>query len=113
MIGRGAKYMLEQGLEASGGFDPAEMAHILSEELLTFYEANIARATAPFPGLIAAMDALDAQGATPGDRHQQVRAAGGQAGGRARTRPRFACVIGGDTMGAGQFQALGACRSAR
>lgn len=100
MIGRGAKHMLEQGLEASGGFDPAEMAR-LYPELLRFYEANIARTTAPFPGLFDAMDALDAKGVklaivTNKFEHLAVRLVD-----ELGLAHRFAALIGGDTMGKG------------
>jgi len=100
MIGRGAKAMLEQALEASGGVKPDE-ARRLFGELLRFYEANIARGTRPYPGLFAAMDALEARGVrlaivTNKYEHLAVRLVA-----ELGLSHRFACVIGGDTMGPG------------
>src|SRR4051812_18523589 len=55
MIGRGGKFMLQQGLEASGGCDP-EVLERAYPELLDFYGDNLTRGTHAFPGLIEAMD---------------------------------------------------------
>ena len=100
MIGRGAKAMLEQALEASGGVDP-EQGKRVYRELLRFYEANLSRGTVPYPGLYAAMDALEAKGVklaivTNKFEHLAVKLVA-----ELGLTRRFACVIGGDTMGPG------------
>ncbi|HKX87792.1 MAG TPA: phosphoglycolate phosphatase [Sphingopyxis sp.] len=97
MIGRGAKHMLEEGLRASGGA-PDGAVERLYPELLRFYEADIAGKSRLFPGVIAALDRLDALG---------VRAAvvTNKAEHLARLllaefdlADRMATIIGGDTL---------------
>jgi phosphoglycolate phosphatase len=100
MIGRGAKHMLEQGLEASGGCDPEEVKRLFPE-LLAFYEANIARETTPYPGLMDAMTALDALGvklAIVTNKFEYLAVRLVEELGLAH---RFVALIGGDTMGKG------------
>ena len=62
-IGRGARWLIERGFAAAG--DPLDPARIqgLFERFLTHYEAHIADESRPFPGCVAALDALRAQGA--------------------------------------------------
>ncbi|TGX50326.1 HAD family hydrolase [Sphingomonas gei] len=98
MIGRGGKYMLQQGLEASGGCDP-EVLERVYPELLAFYGDNIARATHAFPGLSAAMDALDARGAKFAIVTNKSEQLAARLVAELDLDHRFACVIGGDTMG--------------
>ena len=61
MIGLGARHMLEQGLIATGGVPDEDFDRLLGE-LLAYYEAHIAVESRPYPGLIAALDALEARG---------------------------------------------------
>ncbi|MES2441379.1 MAG: HAD-IA family hydrolase [Pseudomonadota bacterium] len=100
MIGRGAKYMLEQGLEASGGYDPAEMKRAYPA-LLRFYEANISRGTVAYPGLMDAMAALDARGVTLAIVTNKFESFAVKLVAELGLSHRFAALIGGDTMGAG------------
>jgi phosphoglycolate phosphatase len=100
MIGRGGKYMLQQGMEASGGCDPVELERTYPE-LIAWYRANIARGTRPFPGLAEAMDALDAQGAKLAIVTNKQESLAVQLVAELGLDHRFACVIGGDTMGPG------------
>lgn len=100
MIGRGAKAMLEQALEASGGVDPEEGKRVY-RELLRFYEANVSRGTVPYPGLYAAMDALDAKGAKLAIVTNKFERLAIKLVAELELTDRFACVIGGDTMGPG------------
>ncbi|MDV3457500.1 HAD-IA family hydrolase [Sphingomonas sp. HF-S4] len=98
MIGRGGKFMLQQGLEASGGCDPAVLER-LYPELLDYYGANIARATCAFPGLTAALDALQARGAKAAIVTNKAENLAVKLVAELGLDHRFACVIGGDTMG--------------
>lgn len=100
MIGRGGKYMLQQGLEASGGCDP-EVLERSYPELIAFYRENIVRGTRPFPGLAEAMDALDAQGAKLAIVTNKQESLAVKLVAELGLDHRFACVIGGDTMGPG------------
>lgn len=100
MIGRGARHMLERGLVASGGFEPAELDQCFAV-LLRFYEANIARETRAFPGLIEAMDALEAKGVRLAIVTNKLESLAAKLVAELALQHRFAAVIGGDTMGPG------------
>jgi phosphoglycolate phosphatase len=100
MIGRGAKHMLEQGLETSGGCDAAEVKRLFPE-LLAFYEAHIARHTAPYPGLMDVMTALDAKGVKLAIVTNKFEYLAVRLVEELGLTHRFATIIGGDTMGPG------------
>lgn len=101
MIGGGSRHMLAQGMAATGGCTEAEL-DTLQARLLAYYEAHIADRTQPFPGCLAALDALAAAGATLAvvtNKNERlariVLAALGMT-------DRFATIIGGDTLGPGR-----------
>lgn len=100
MLGRGAKHMLEQGLEASGGYDAETMARVYPA-LLDFYDANLTRGTVAFPGLIAALDDLDSRGVKVAIVTNKFERFAVKLVAELGLDHRFACVIGGDTMGKG------------
>ena len=100
MIGLGARHMLEQGLEASGGYDPADVKRLFPE-LLTYYEANIARYTKAYPGLMDAMDALDGMGVRIAIVTNKLEYLAKRLVAELGLTDRFAALIGGDTMGQG------------
>ncbi|MGY2735895.1 HAD hydrolase-like protein [Sphingomonas sp. UYP23] len=100
MLGGGAKHMLAQGLEATGGCTPEEFQP-LYKRMLAYYGAHISVHTRLFPGVIEALDQLDARGIKSAVVTNKFE-------GFARTliadlglTERFACLIGGDTMGPG------------
>ncbi|UUL82993.1 HAD-IA family hydrolase [Sphingomonas qomolangmaensis] len=100
MVGLGARHMLKQGLAASGGVDEA-MLDTGYPLLLDHYAANISVHTVPFPGLLDALDALQASGVslaivTNKFEHMAVKLIS-----ELGLSDRFACIIGGDTMGKG------------
>ncbi|BBB12036.1 phosphoglycolate phosphatase [Sphingopyxis sp. FD7] len=98
MIGRGAKYMLEQGLIASGGA-PEGAVERLYPELLRFYDAHIAVQSRPFPGAIAALDRLDALGVRAAVVTNKVEGLARKLLGELGLADRMATIIGGDTLG--------------
>lgn len=100
MIGRGAKAMLEQGLEASGGFDQAVMKRVYPE-LLAYYEANIAVGTVPFPEMIEALDRLAERGVQLAVVTNKFERLAVKLLDIMGLSSRFATIIGGDTMGRG------------
>ena len=100
MIGGGSRHMLAQGLAATGGYDEAQLDR-LQAELLAFYEANIAVLTEPYPGCLAALDAIVARGATVAVMTNKLEALARRLLGELGLLDRFACVIGGDTLGEG------------
>lgn len=96
-VGGGTRTMLTKVLEATGGATPEQIDRVLPV-LLAHYEANMTVHTAPYPGTIAALDALAARGVTLAVVTNKLehfstvllRATG--------LLDRFACVIGGDTL---------------
>jgi phosphoglycolate phosphatase len=62
MIGRGARVLIERGFAQNGVAAPGGRADALFQIFLTHYTAHIADASAPYPGLISALDRLAAQG---------------------------------------------------
>ena len=100
MIGGGARHMLAQGLAATGGCDEA-MLDVLHKRLLSYYEANIAVFTQPYPGALEALDAIASGGAKVTIVTNKLEALARTVLGELGMLDRFACVIGGDTMGPG------------
>ena len=62
-IGRGARWMLERGFQAAGAHLTAERVGPLFDRFLARYEAHIADESRPFPGCVAALETLKANGA--------------------------------------------------
>ena len=97
MIGRGGRHMLEQGLIATGGVP--EDVELLFQEFLAFYEAHIAIHSAPYPGLIDALNSLDASGVktavVTNKSERLARILLSELG----LADRMATIIGGDTLG--------------
>ena len=101
MVGGGARHMLEQGMAASGGVEEAELDRLLPL-LLAYYQAHIAVHTRPFPHAIEVVDELRARGVKcaivtnkrESFAHTLLQSLG--------LLDRFACLIGGDTLGAGR-----------
>ena len=62
-IGRGARWMIERGFQAAGAPLPAERVQPLFERFLVRYDAHIADESRPFPGCVAALEALKGGGA--------------------------------------------------
>lgn len=96
MIGGGSRVMLQRALIATGG---DERLDDLLPGLVDFYAAHIVDHTRPFPGVVDALDNLQAQGvalAVVTNKREQLSVALLDALGLA---DRFACIIGGDTPG--------------
>ena len=97
-VGAGTRAMLTQVLEATGGADDGLVDRLLPE-LLTYYEAHMTVHTRPYPGALAALDALAARGVRLGvvtNKLERFAVALLSATGLA---DRFGCVIGGDSAG--------------
>lgn len=63
MIGRGAKALIERGFAAASAPLDAANLNRLFDDFIVYYLAHIADESRPFPGLIAALDTLAAEGA--------------------------------------------------
>ncbi|MGH6613660.1 HAD-IA family hydrolase [Sphingomonas sp.] len=97
MIGGGAKHMLTQGLNATGGCEPEEL-HRLYKLMLGYYEANISVHTVPFPGAIDTLDQLDALGVKSAIVTNKFEGFARKLLTELGLIDRFATLIGGDTM---------------
>ncbi len=101
MVGGGARHMLAQAMATSGEYDDALLDR-LHDTLLDYYEAHICVQTVPFPGAIAALDAISAAGAkvavVTNKRDRFTTTLLREIG----LIDRFACVLGGDALGAGK-----------
>ncbi len=101
MIGGGAKHMLRQGMEATGGCDEAELDR-LNRLLLDYYEAHIAVHSRPFPGAMAALNALEAGGVKVAIVTNKLEALARRLLDELDLTQRFGCILGGDTLGPGK-----------
>ena len=97
MIGRGAKHMLEEGLRASGGV-PDGAVDRLYPELLDFYGAHIAVHSQPFPGVIAALDRIEALGVKTAVVTNKAEHLARLLLAEFGMADRMATIIGGDTL---------------
>ena len=97
-VGRGARVMLERALDASGGYSDALLAETLPI-LLDYYQQNLAIHSIPYPGLIAAMDALDAAGVKMAICTNKAERFAVPLMHQLGLADRFAAIIGGDTVG--------------
>ncbi|MFO1016148.1 MAG: phosphoglycolate phosphatase [Hyphomonadaceae bacterium] len=63
LIGRGSRVMIERAAALSGVTFRDERLDALRDEFVTFYRADIARESRPYPGVVDALDELAALGA--------------------------------------------------
>lgn len=98
MIGLGGRHMLEQGLRATGGVPGGDFERLF-RAFLRHYEANIAVHSRPFPGLIGALDRLDALGVNTAVVTNKTERLARILLGELGLADRFATIIGGDTLG--------------
>ena len=98
LIGGGSGILLRQCLAMSGRF-PEDDFERLQQVLLDYYTANIALETHAFPGLIGALDQLDALGVRYAVVTNKAEHAAVLLLSELGLLERFACVIGGDTLG--------------
>ena len=97
-VGKGAKVMLQRALTASGGFDDALLGRLLPI-LLDYYEQNLAIHSRPYPGLIAAMDALEQAGVKLAICTNKAERFTIPLMHQIGLSDRFASIVGGDTVG--------------
>jgi phosphoglycolate phosphatase len=93
--------MLAQALDATGGHEESELDR-LHDALVAFYEANICVETRPYPGLIDALNSLAARGVRLGVATNKLERFSRTLLERLGLSDRFACIIGGDTLGPGR-----------
>lgn len=97
MIGLGGRHLLEQALIATGGCDDGAVDRLFPE-WVRYYGENLVHETRPFPGLIDALNALDARGVKIALVTNKREAFAVSIVAQLGLTERFACLIGGDTM---------------
>ncbi len=100
MVGRGVHTLLEQAVAATGGGDAAAVARLYPRFVDT-YAAHNAEHSRLYPGVLDALDALAAQGITLAVVTNKLEALSLPLLEATGLLPRFATVIGGDTLGPG------------
>ncbi|MFD1786469.1 HAD-IA family hydrolase [Sphingomonas floccifaciens] len=101
MIGLGGRHMMGQALAATGGGDDALLDTVMPT-MLDYYAGHLCVASRPFADCLAALDTLAAQGtrlAVVTNKRESFALPLLEALGMTS---RFACIIGGDTLGPGK-----------
>lgn len=97
-IGGGAKLMLQQGLEATGGI-PGDDFKPLYRQMLGYYEANVSVHSQPFDGVLAMLDTLDNMGVHYGVVTNKFESLAVKLLTDLGLADRMGCIIGADTLG--------------
>ena len=97
-IGGGAKLMLQQGLEATGGI-PDNDFKPLYRQMLTYYEANVSVHSRPFDGALAVLDALDDMGVRYAVVTNKFESLAVKLLTDLNLAHRMGCILGADTLG--------------
>ncbi|MES2338145.1 MAG: HAD-IA family hydrolase [Pseudomonadota bacterium] len=100
MIGLGGRHMMAQALAATGGCDDPTLEATLPA-MFDFYAAHLTIHSVPYPGCVAALDALAACGTTLAVVTNKREAFARPLLAATGLIDRFACIIGGDTLGPG------------
>ena len=101
LVGLGTTHLLEGALAATGGVPRDDVPRLL-DELLAYYQAHIAVHSRPFPGLIAALDALDSMNVRTAVVTNKLEGLARQLLGELGLADRMATIIGGDNLGPGK-----------
>jgi phosphoglycolate phosphatase len=101
LVGGGAKLMLERALTLTGGIPEVGFAR-LYEELLRFYEDNIAIHTRLYPGGAAMLDDLTKRGVKLAVATNKLERFAVKLFDALGLTDRFYTIIGGDTLGPGR-----------
>jgi phosphoglycolate phosphatase len=97
-IGGGAKLMLQQGLEATGGIPDGDFKP-LYKEMLAYYAANVSVHSRPFDGALALLDELDAMGVRYAVVTNKFESLAVQLLTDLNLAHRMSCILGADTLG--------------
>jgi phosphoglycolate phosphatase len=99
LVGGGARLMLERAFTLTGGIPEATEFAQLHDELLRFYEANIAVYTRLYPGGLAMLDGLGARGVRLAVVTNKLEHLAVKLFDELALADRFFAIIGGDTLG--------------
>jgi phosphoglycolate phosphatase len=97
-IGGGAKLMLQQGLEITGGIPDGEFKP-LYKEMLAYYEANVSAFSRPFDGALGLLDELDAMGVRYAVVTNKFESLAVKLLTDLNLAHRMGCILGADTLG--------------
>lgn len=97
-IGGGAKLMLQQGLEATGGI-PDNDFKPLYRQMLAYYEANVSVHSRPFDGALAVLDSLDDMGVRYAVVTNKFESLAVKLLTDLNLAHRMGCVLGADSLG--------------
>jgi phosphoglycolate phosphatase len=97
-IGGGAKLMLQQGLEATGGI-PDNDFKPLYRQMLAYYEANVSVHSRPFDGALAVLDALDDMGVRYAVVTNKFESLAVKLLTDLNLAHRMGCILGADSLG--------------
>ncbi|MES2042245.1 MAG: phosphoglycolate phosphatase [Pseudomonadota bacterium] len=99
MVGHGGKVLVQRGLAATGGADELTLATAYAA-MIAYYETHVCEHSQPYPGVVAALDALRDQGVAlavcTNKPEHLARGVVDVLG----WRSRFAAIVGGDTLAA-------------
>ena len=97
MVGSGALRLIERGLAATGE-EARALAEAMMPVFLDYYAAHIADHSVPYPGVVAAMDALAAAGCTLAVCTNKTERLARMLVDALGWRGRFAAILGGDSL---------------
>jgi phosphoglycolate phosphatase len=97
-IGGGAKLMLQQGLEATGGI-PGDDFKPLYKQMLGYYEANVSVHSRPFDGALELLDKLDTMGVRYAVVTNKFESLAVKLLTDLNLAHRMGCILGADTLG--------------
>ncbi len=102
LIGGGARKMLERALDRTGGPIAPDQFDPLFADLLAFYADHITDFTLPYDGCLNALNDLAARGVKLAVCTNKVEALARKLIDQLGMTDRFACILGGDSMGPGR-----------
>ncbi|VAW10039.1 Phosphoglycolate phosphatase [hydrothermal vent metagenome] len=98
MVGHGAKAMMEAGMAATGAAAGEAELDDMFAEFIEYYSDNIAVQSQIFPGALAALDRLEAEGYRLAMCTNKMEALSRKLIGSLGLEGRFASLLGGDTL---------------
>ena len=102
LIGGGTSAMLQRALERTGGMLPPDEFEQRVGDVLAWYETHLASETVPYPGCLAALDALAERGCTLAVVTNKIETFAIKLLEELGIADRFVLILGGDTLGPGR-----------
>lgn len=102
VIGGGTRAMLTRALERTGGIVDQATYEQLYADLIAHYERHTSEHSAPYPGCLAALDALEARGCRLAVVTNKQEYLARKLLDELRLTHRFDAILGGDTLGPGR-----------